>query len=128
MHGQGGKEEVIVRTSDEFNFEIEIPIHNEGRGNVHTFDVSKYEFDSQHWIYVDKITGEINASDIVLTYERDKTNSPWKQSNLKGAIGFSRDSLTINLQTPIYVSASNTPEKWEDCRFNGTYFMEHVIK
>ncbi len=115
---------VIVRTSDDFNFEIEIPIHYEGRGNIHTFDLSKYEFDSQHWIYVNEITGELIASEITLTYERGKTSFPWKQSNLKGVIGFSNDSIKINLQTPIYVGDSDIPDRWENYRFNGIYLAE----
>jgi len=96
-------------------------VHNEGRGNIHTLDLSKYEFESSHWIYSNLKTGKINSSDIILTYERNETEYPWPQSKLKGFIEFSNDSLLINLKKPYYADGSNEPKYWVDYEYNGKY-------
>ncbi len=117
-------QKVVIRNSDNYKFEIQIIVHNEGRGNIHTFDLSKYEFESSHWIYLNSKRGKINASDIILTYERNETEYPWPQSKLKGYIEFSNDSLFINLKKPYYADGSNEPNYWVDYEYNGRYLAE----
>lgn len=117
-------QKVVVRNSDNYKFEIQINVHNERLGNIHTLDLSKYEFESSHWIYVNSKRGKINSSNIILTYERNETEYPWPKSKLKGHIEFSNDSLLIKLKKPFYIDGNNEPEYWVDYEYNGKYLME----
>lgn len=117
---------VLLSTLEKGRFEIEIPIHHEGRGNIHTLDISKYKFDQPHWIYLKSTRGKVNASEIILTYHKGKIEYPWIQSNLKGYIEFKNDSLSIKLLTPIYIENNTTPDKWEEYKHNGKYLIEGI--
>ena len=119
---------IFLRKTDKYKYEIQISVYNEGRGNIHTLDISKYEFESSHWIYLNSKKGKLKASDIVLTYENGKTEYPWKQSNLRGYVEFINDSLLINLKIPIYIDEDEKPEDWSDYKFNGKYKIEVIDK
>ena len=114
-------QKVIIGNSDKYNFEIQIIVHNEGRGNIHNLDINKYEFKNSDWIYLNSNKGKIKSSDIILTHERKKTEYPWLQSELNGYIEFINDSLIVKLRTPYYAEGNNKPKYWVDYKYNGKY-------
>ena len=117
-------QKVMIRDSNKYDYEIQIRVHNEGRGNIHTLDMNKYEFESSDWIYLNSKQGKIHSSDIILTHFQDKTEYPWNQKELKGYIEFINDSLTVKLKIPYYVEGSEKPKYWVDYKYNGKYLTE----
>ena len=117
-------QKVTIRNSENYAYEIQIRVQNEGRGNIHTLDMKKYEFESSDWIYLNSKQGKIESSDIILTHFQDKTEYPWNQKELKGYIEFINDSLIIKLKKPYYAEGSEKPNYWVDYKYNGKYLTE----
>lgn len=123
-HNERAASELIIRKSKEFRYEIEIPIHYEGRGNIHRLDASKYSYNDSDWIYVNSRENKVSSGDMVLTYERDKTKYPHCQSNLRGFVYFKNDSILIRLIIPHYIDEDNTPDEWLKYEYNGNYKLK----
>lgn len=119
-------ETLIIKRSTRFKFEIEIPIHHEGRGNIHQLDPSSYEFDEEDWIYLNSDSTKINYHQIILTHEKDKTDYPWRQSNLRGYIEFIKDSISIRLRLPIYKDQDTIVDGWQDYEHNGKFKLKRT--
>jgi protein associated with RNAse G/E len=119
---------IIIRESYPYKFELEIPIHVKGRGNIHTLDIKKIEFENSDWIYTNTINGKVTASEIIFTNYYQKTDPPWIQSNLRGYLEFFADSVSINLEIPRYIDDDSIPEKWIDYNYNGKYLLEQLTE
>lgn len=113
--------ELVLRKSDKLKYEIEIPIHYEGRGNAHQSDPSKYKFDDSDWLYTNKMHGKIYSEELVLTYERNKVDRPYCQSNLRGFIKIDTDSILIQLKIPVYEDQDTIPDAWLSYKHNGIH-------
>lgn len=74
----------------------------------------------QDWLYVTQMEGTLEASSIILTHERGKTEYPWPQSALRGSLVFTSGSVQVNLQIPQYRQDSSI-EKYVPYRLNGSY-------
>jgi hypothetical protein len=108
---------------EDYKYELQIKYHTKGRGNIHTYSLSKYEFDDSDWIYTNIINGRVDASDLIFTHHQRRTESPWKQSELRGYVQFSGDTLAIiALEMPLYNDSSKV-DHWEKYEFNGTYSL-----
>lgn len=120
-HNEEVANSLPIRKSTVYNFEIEIPVHHEGRGNIHQMDPSKFEFDASDWIYLNDVSSTVNFDKLILTHERNKTERPWCQSNLKGYLKFKKDSVSINLILPEYKNEDTIVDGWSNYKYNGTY-------
>lgn len=122
------KEEVdtvlTLRKSKDYKYELELLIHHEGRGNIHQLDASKYRFESSSWLYFNQDTGKVNCENLILTNERNKTQYPFKQSNLKGFIQFRKDSIKIRLIVPHYIDQDTIVDEWNNYEYNGNYKLK----
>jgi hypothetical protein len=112
--------------AERYKYEIEIPYHFEGRGNIHApFDLSKYEQETAVWIYINKTNGKIDANDLALTDYKGKVDYPWPQTDLRGYLEFTGDILILNFQVPYY-KETETPDHWEPYKFNGKYKVGRI--
>jgi hypothetical protein len=114
------EELIVYNYSNNYKYEIELKYHTKGRGNIHSFSLSKYEFDQWDWMYLNSIHGRIDASNMIFTHYQRKTEYPWSQSKLKGYIEFNGDTANINLQMPHY-NDSSIVDHWDEYEFNGKY-------
>ena len=109
----------------ELKYELQIGYHVKGRGNIHTYSMSKYEYDGFDWIYLNKLTGEIVADSMIFTHYSGGTKYPDKQSDLKGHIKFLEDTtVLIDLQMPVYKDTCNKADHWENWEYNGKYKLK----
>ncbi len=76
-----------------------------------------------HWIYTDTIQGTVAATNLVLTYERGKTEYPWPQSALRGSVTFSDGWLHVALERPVYVDGVSV-DHYDRYPLNGDYKLE----
>lgn len=107
----------------DYKYELQLKYHTTGRGNIHTFSLSKYEFDDADWIYTNTLSGRVDAKDLIFTHYQRKTEYPWKQSELKGYVQFYGDTLAIiALEIPWYNDSSKV-DHWVKYEFNGTYSL-----
>ncbi|WP_430406839.1 hypothetical protein [Fluviicola sp.] len=122
------KEEVdtvlTLRKSKNYRYELQLLVHHEGRGNIHQLDASKYSFEASDWLYLNKNLGKVYCKDIVLTYERNKTNDLHRQSNLRGFVTFKRDSILIRLIVPHYIDQDTIVDEWNNYEYNGNYKLK----
>jgi hypothetical protein len=125
-HNEQVSPELIIRKSTVYNYEVELPVHHEGRGNIHQLDASKYSFEGSDWLYLNKNLGKVYCKDIVLTYERNKTNDLHRQSNLRGFVTFKRDSILIRLIVPHYIDQDTIVDEWNNYEYNGNYKLKKV--
>lgn len=123
-HDEEVSPELIIRKSTVYKYEIELPVHHEGRGNIHQMDPSKYSFEASDWLYLNKNLGKVYCKDIVLTYERNKTNDLHRQSNLRGFVTFKRDSILIRLIVPHYIDQDTIVDEWNNYEYNGNYKLK----
>jgi hypothetical protein len=79
--------------------------------------------DTTDWIYTSTIEGEIPASQIILTHERGKTEYPWPQQALHGAITFLPGHMHVALQWPYY-KQDGTIYRYVQYKLNGDYSLE----
>ena len=113
--------EIIAYKYHDFTYELQLKYHTKGRGNVHQLNLSKYEFDESDWIYLNAISGIVNADSLIFTHYQRKTKYPWNQSALKGNVEFTNDStIKIDLQIPHYNGTSKI-QAYGSYEFNGTY-------
>ncbi|WP_430406828.1 hypothetical protein [Fluviicola sp.] len=123
-HDEEVSPELIIRKSKVYKYEIELPVHHEGRGNMHQLDASKYSFNESHWLYLNRKDNKVNHTDIVLTPERNKVDYPYRQSNLKGFILFKFDSIMIRLLVPHYIDQDTIVDEWNNYEYNGNYKLK----
>ena len=119
--------DATVQDSDIRKYEIEIKYHIEGRGNIHSYSFSKWEYDRSVWIYVESLFGVIGAKDIELTHDRGKIERPYRQSNMRGTIEFKNGVMILALKMPRYsndVGEGNVPTHWEPYQLNSTYNLQ----
>lgn len=107
-------------------FEVEIPIHIEWRGNIHQLDASKCSFEESVWLYINAHDKIVSYENLVLTNEKGKLTFPWRQSNLRGFVRLSRDSLTIQLILPVYKDTDTLVDGWSPWDHNGNYAIKHI--
>ncbi len=120
--------ELIIRKSTAYKHEIELPVHHEGRGNIHQLDASKYSFEDSDWLYLNKNMGKVSYKDLVLTHERNKTNYPHCQSKLRGFIRFKEDSINIRLIVPHYIDQDTIVDEWNNYKYNGNYKLKKDLE
>jgi hypothetical protein len=104
-----------------FNYELQLPYHVVGRGNVHQLNFKRYEYDDADWIYIDSLKGRKNADAFVFTFYQRKTEYPWNNSNIMGHIDFINDT-TVILDLRFY--DSTVMKLGNVYWFNGTYKLE----
>lgn len=109
----------LVASHADYNYEIEIHARVDSYGGPCNPSLFPTRIDERHWIYTNRIEGEVPASDLVLTYERDRTKYPWPQSALQGKITFGEGTMRVELDVPYY--KTNDVDHYERYRFNGTY-------
>ena len=126
VHKEDVDGSLILRKTANNLYEIEVPIRHEGQGNIHKMDPYKYKFYDSHWIYSESDSSIVYFDKLVLTYKKNKTESPWKQSKLRGYIEFQIDSLSINLTVPVYKDQDTTVDGWADYKYNGTYSYKRI--
>lgn len=112
--------DLTVYSYDKMKYALAIKYRTEGRGNIHTFDFSKYELDDADWIYTNRIKGQITSDSIIFTHYQDELEYPWSQSNLKGTVTFDSLSVKIELMMPEYDDGVNI-SRWVPYKFNGEY-------
>jgi hypothetical protein len=101
-----------------FRYELQLPYHVEGRGNVHQLNLKRYAYEDADWFYLDTLHGRISAQAFVFTFYQRKTEYPWKKSNIEGYIDFlNGTTVTVNFQ--FFDSARTSQPK--PYRLNGTY-------
>ncbi|MDF3028893.1 MAG: hypothetical protein K0S23_3200 [Fluviicola sp.] len=125
-HKEKVSPELIIRKSSVYNYEIELPVHHEGRGNMHQLDLSKYSFEDSDWLYLNTKEGRVNYTGIILTHERYKVHYPSCQSNLRGYVRFQKDSLKIRLIVPHYIDQDTIVDEWNNFEYNGDYKLKRV--
>lgn len=123
-HKEEVASELILRKSKKYNYELELLVHHEGRGNIHQLDASKYSFEESSWLYFDQDTGKVYAKDLVVTSKRNETDSLYRKFNLKGFVQFSKDSIQIRLITPHYIDQDTIIDEWTDYEYNGSYKLK----
>jgi hypothetical protein len=82
-----------------------------------------HKIPESHWIYTDTVQGIVPATNLVLTYERGKTEFPWPQSDLRGSITFSDGQLHIGFERPVCVDGVSV-DHYERYPLNGSYKVE----
>lgn len=112
--------DVVVRDRGKSRYEVQIRKHIEGRGNIHTFSLSKYEYDDSDWLYLSSITGTVEAKSLVFTNYWACVESPWNIEDLKGRVDFKDGKLTIALEAPSYEDGK-TMSGYRPLDVNGTY-------
>ena len=73
-----------------------------------------------HWIYADKIEGEVPAARLTLAYEQGTNNI---QEALRGTITFSNDNMHVDLKIP-YFKDGVSVHHFERYELNGDYKLE----
>ena len=76
--------------------------------------------DMTDWIYTGTIDGEVPASQIILTHERGKTESPWPKKSLRGSVTFSPGRMHVALECP-YHKQDGTIQRYVAYELNGDY-------
>jgi hypothetical protein len=74
--------ELTVYSYDKFNYALAIKYTTEGRGNIHTFNFSKFEYENADWIYTNKIRGQIHSDSLVFAHYQDEIEYPWRTYKL----------------------------------------------
>ncbi len=123
-HKEDVASELILRKSKNYKYELELLVHHEGRGNIHQLDASKYSFEASSWLYFNQDTGKVYAKDLVVTSERNETDSLYRKFNLKGFVQFSKDSIRIRLISPHYIDQDTIVDEWLDYKYNGSYKLK----
>jgi hypothetical protein len=100
--------------------ELELRYHVEGRGNVHTLSLSKYQHENSDWLYTGNAPGVIDATGVVLTNRRKKTEFPWSISPLQGRLLLDGRLLVVDLRVPVY-AGGNEVVGYRSYEFNGKY-------
>ena len=108
----------IYKYSNGYKYEVQIKYHTKGRGNIHNFNLKKYEYDGSDWLYLNTINGKLCPDSLLFTQFQRKTDSSWAAKNLKGYIEFVNDSLYIDLY---FYNQENPNEKDLPYKFNGKY-------
>ena len=75
-----------------------------------------------HWLYVTEINGNIQANCLVLTYDKDKVEHPWIQSDLRGLVMFSSGRMHVELECPVY--NRNSIDHYVPYPLNGDYSLK----
>jgi len=111
----------VARVSPNSRYKYEIELH--ARINVYGGPCNPTciptRVDDSHWIYVNRLEGQIAAQDLLLTYEREKFASP--QSALKGSLTIADGVLTVDFLLPCYKGRSEVPDHYTSYRYNGRY-------
>lgn len=108
----------VYKYSNGYKYEVQIKYQTKGRGNIHNFNLKKYEYKGYDWFYVNTINGRLYPDSLLFTQFQRKTDSPWAVKNLKGYIEFVNDSLNIDLY---FYNQENPNEKELPYEFNGKY-------
>ena len=123
--------EVTIRPANKFVYEIQMHGRGEGRGNPHDlldFKALKLQkWDNYTWIYLNRLEGEINARDIVLTPHWRCTDKPYAQSELIGSIKFENGNMIVSLEGPIYDKDGIHVSKHAPMNINGTYRIAQIL-
>jgi hypothetical protein len=113
--------EIIARNYSDYKYELNIKYHVRGQGSFYNFSLARWEGDDYHWIYLNSLVGCIEADSLVFTRYKQKTEYPWKQSDLKGYIEFLNDTLlNIDFQFPHYNDTGKV-EYYRPYEFNGLF-------
>ena len=118
--GRHVEKRAIVSKIADGRFEIALNYSAWSFGGPCTFSVIPKYYRASEWLYVNSLSGELPANNIILTYERGKTEDPWPQSALHGAISIDKNVLKVNLQTPNYKDGVNI-DHYDSYVLNGTY-------
>ena len=125
-HEDSFESEVIIRPGTKgFNYELQIKVHSEARGNPHNpFDWKVHNWDHSYWLYVNTIEGTISAGDLVLTPYWRCLEYPWNYRDVKGGIELQHGRITIKLDMPRY--EVNTLIGHAPLEANGTYTIRVI--
>jgi len=90
---------VVIRHGEQYAYEIRLHSRTEGRGNAHNpFDLSKYEYESNYSICVNKLEGEIAAKDLIFTQLEGCKPNPSFWVDQTGYIEIRDECLTVALE------------------------------
>ncbi|WP_286355046.1 hypothetical protein [Geothrix oryzae] len=99
-------------------YEIELRYSGQDYGGPCEPTMKPRKFVDSDWIYLSAIEGEFSAEQIILTYERGKTDFP--QSGLKGSISIRGRAMDISLEVPNYRQDSSI-DHYEKYHLNGPF-------
>ncbi|HSU53527.1 MAG TPA: hypothetical protein VLT36_05680 [Candidatus Dormibacteraeota bacterium] len=107
--GKDVKRSPVVRVSRDpkHGYEIELDCSYRSFGGPCNFPQMPHRISESHWIYTDRIEGEVSTNHLILTYERGKTEPPWPQEALQGRIRFANNYLHVDLQLPYFADGTN---------------------
>jgi hypothetical protein len=115
---------VAVVTRDAQNrYEIRLDAAEWSMGGPCNFPQFPHRLYESHWIYTDRIEGEVSTNHLVLTFWRGATEYPWIQETLRGSVVFTNKHMHVALQLP-YFRDDNTIERYVPYELNGDYKLE----
>jgi hypothetical protein len=116
--------DALVRPSNApgHRYEIQLVRDVVSHGNLHDLDpVTRQEYASARWLYVDSLVGELPADQIILASFRHDSRFFRAQQSLEGVVRFTPDGrLQIALRVPRYGRDASITRQ-VDFEFNGTY-------
>jgi len=115
--------ELTVYSYDKFKYALAIKYTTEGRGNIHSFDFSKYQYQNADWVYTNRINGQVQSDSLVFTQYQDETEYPWRTNKIKGSVTFDSLNVKIELLLPVYDNKDNV-KSWVPYEFNGQYRLK----
>jgi hypothetical protein len=113
----------LVSRDPRHGYEIRLDCSYRSFGGPCNLTFPPQRVSESHWIYTDKVDGEISTNHLILTYERGKTEYPWPQEALRGTVKFSNGHMRVALQTPIF-RQDDSIARYEAYKLNGDYKLE----
>lgn len=125
--------DVTIHKVAENRYEIMFRYQVKISGNMHgpslPFTGSRY--DSVKWMYINKATGEMDASDVVLTQYRGCKDPLYWQQNMQGSIVITENKIKFLIEMPRYTTAdgqsSNLVQNYVKWEHNGEYNLENKV-
>jgi len=123
--GESLKRSPIAHASrdPQHGYEIQLDCSYSSMGGPCNFPQMPHRVSESHWIYTDRIEGQVSTNHLILTYERGKTEYPWPQEALRGTVTFTNGYMHVDLQTPIFADGTNV-SSYVPYRLNGDYKLE----
>jgi len=80
-------------------YEIELSCSYRSFGGPCNFPQLPHRISESHWLYTDRIEGEVSTNHLILTYERGKTEYPWAQEALHVSAKIATRLISNQLRT-----------------------------
>ena len=113
----------VVTRDPQNRYEIRLDAVEWSAGGPCNFPQFPHRIHKTHWIYTPVIVGEVSTNQLILTYERGKTEYPWPQEALRGLVTFTNGHMRVALQLPVFRD-DNTISQYVPYELNGDYKLE----